>query len=187
MIWQGRTVVCIASGPSLTSQDCELARASGYPVIVTNTTFRRCPWADVLFGFDAKWWKQYQREVETFRGEKVSASRLATKYGAHAAVVLGYRNSGACAAALAMSRGAARIVLLAYDAMFLNGRRHWHDDHPAPLENASTIGDWARQFAMLAKAARRRGVEVLNASRRTRLTCFPIVRLEDALLEVATA
>lgn len=185
-VWEGRTVVCIASGPSLTAEDCERVRASGHPVVVTNTTFRMCPWADALFGFDSKWWKLYHEEVATFRGEKLSASQLATKYGARV-TVLGYRNSGVCAAALAMTRGAARIVLLAYDLMFWDGRRHWHGDHPAPLENAGTIADWTRQFEALAKAARRRGVEILNASRRTRLTCFPIVRLEEALAEVAPA
>lgn len=185
-IWEGRTVICIASGPSLTAEDCELVHASGHPVVVTNTTFRMCPWADVLFGFDSKWWKLYREEVTQFRGEKLSASRLSEKYGART-LMLGYRNSGACAVALAMSRGAARIVLLAYDLMFWDGRRHWHGDHPAPLENASTIVDWARQFGMLAKSARRRGVEIVNASRRTRLTCFPIVSLEAALAERVAA
>lgn len=141
-----------------------------------------CPWADVLFGFDAKWWKHYQKEVESFPGEKLSASMVATNYGAKV-VVLGYRNSGACAVSLAMSRGATKVILLGYDAMFWNGKRHWHDDHPEGLENAGMIADWGGQFEMIAKAARRRGVEVLNASRRTRLQCFPLVDLEEALRE----
>lgn len=179
MKWAGRTVVCIASGPSLTPDDCERVRRAGHPVIVTNTTFRLCPWADVLVGFDSGWWKQYRKEVAGFRGEKLSASRLSEKYGARV-LVLGYRNSGAYAIALAMSRGAARVVLLAYDAMFAGTRRHWHEDHPG-LENCQTMGDWPRQFDLVARAARRRGAEVINASRRTRLTCFPVMRLEDAL------
>lgn len=183
MIWQGQTVVCIASGPSLTPEDCALVRDSGLTTIVTNTTFRACPWAHVLYGFDANWWKHYRHEVATFAGEKLSASSLADKYGAHR-VVLGYRNSGACAIALAMSRGAARVVLLAYDAMFAGTRRHWHADHPAGMENAGTMADWPRQFGMVAKAARRKGVEIVNASRRTRLTCFPRMALEDALQQV---
>lgn len=179
MKWEGRTVVCIASGPSLTPDDCDLVRQSGHTVIVTNTTFRLCPWADVLVGFDAGWWKQYRKEVADFRGEKLSASRLSEKYGA-STIVLGYRNSGAYAIALAMSRGAAKVVLLAYDAMFKGTRRHWHPDHPG-LENCQTMGDWPRQFELVAKTARRRGVEIVNASRRTRLACFQKMKLEEAL------
>ena len=184
MIWEGRTVVCIGSGPSLLAEDCALVRDSGLTTIVTNTTFRLCPWAHVLFGFDAKWWKHYRDEVATFRGEKISSSRLAEKYGART-IVLGFRNSGACAITLAMSRGAARVVLLGYDAMFDETRRHWHDDHPAGMENAGMMADWPRQFELVAKTARRRGVEIINASRRTRLTCFPVMPLEDALCVVA--
>lgn len=170
----------MASGPSLTQEDCELVRESGHPVIVTNTTVRMCPWADVLFAFDSKWWKQYREEVASFKGEKLSASMLAENYGAKW-VSLGYRNSGACAIALAMSRGASRIVLLGYDATFWNGRSHWHEDHPYPLENAHTINEWAAQFEKLARVASKRGVAIVNASRRTQLVCFPLVSLEDAL------
>lgn len=181
MKWQGRTVFCIASGPSLTSLDCELVRFCGQPTVVTNTTFRLCPWADVLFGFDAMWWKHYQEEVKTFQGEKLCSSPLAEKYGATRCVP-GFRNSGAAAIALAMGRGASKVVLLGYDSSFKGTRRHWHEDHPKGLGNAEMMGDWARQFSMVATAAERRGVEILNASRRTVLSCFPRVSLEDVLL-----
>jgi hypothetical protein len=186
--WAGRTVVAIASGPSLLVEDCELVRASGHPVIVTNTTFRRCPWADVLFGFDNRWWKIYEHEVaETFKGRKICAAPKA-KYGAESAYVNGlpwfgiYRNSGACAVSIAMASGAAKIVLLGFDCKWSRkGRRHWHADHPRQLENADSIVLWERLFAILAKRARRKGVIVLNASRETALTCFPRIELESAL------
>lgn len=180
MKWQGRTVVCIASGPSLTPEDCELVRKSGHPTIVTNTTFRLCPWADVLYGFDSRWWKQYEAEVAGFKGEKLSASLVAENYGASHHPV-GYRNSGVCAIALAMVRGASKIVLLAYDLGFWEGRKHWHDDHPAGLQNCDSLADWPRQSEHLAKQARLRGTQIVNASRRTELACFPLVALEKAL------
>ena len=186
--WTGRTVVCIASGPSLTAEDCELVRAFGHPVIVTNTTFRRCPWADVLVGFDARWWKVYGAEVQaTFPGRKISASPLALRYGAESPYSDGrpwfdiYPNSGCCAAAIAIAGGASRVVLLGYDAGFNVGRKHWHDDHPAELENAASVADWPRLFKILAQRARRSGVHIVNASRRTALECFPRVELEAAL------
>jgi hypothetical protein len=185
--WSGRTVVCIASGPSLTAQDCDLVRASGHPVVVTNTTFRLCPWADVLFAFDGKWWKLYQQEVEaTFPGRKISASKGAARYGAESALddqwFAIYRNSGACAISLAVAAGAARVVMLGYDAGFSkDGRRHWHADHPEPLENATTLPAWGQQFAILARRSRQAGAQVRNASRHTTLQMFKRVALEDVL------
>jgi len=172
-------VVAIASGPSLTLQDCELVRKSGHPTVVTNTTFRLCPWADVLYGFDSRWWKEYEEELKTFNGEKLAASSIAANYGAHWKPV-GYRNSGVCAIALAMVRGASKVVMLGYDVGFWDGRKHWHEDY-ADLPNATTIEEWPAQFAHLAKQARLRGVEIVNASRRTALGCFPLVPLDQAL------
>ena len=61
--YAGRAVVVIASGPSLTEDDCEAVRKSGLPAFVVNTTFRRCPWADVLVAHDSKWWQTYGAEV----------------------------------------------------------------------------------------------------------------------------
>ena len=178
MIW-----VCVASGPSLTAEDCELVRQSGHPTIVTNTTFRDCPWADVLFGFDIAWWRLYLDEVrQGFGGRLICGSRLGPKYGLESVHLAAYRNSGACAASIALREGAARVVLLGFDAgLGPKGETHYHGDHPAELRNADSMGEWPRQFALLAKDAKRRGAEIVNASRRTRLSMFPRVALEDAL------
>ncbi len=178
----GLTWVVIASGPSLRAEDCELVRTSGYQVIVTNTTFRLCPWADALFAFDARWWKIYGDEVtRTFAGRKVSSSQLAGKYGAEV-IMRRYRNSGASAIALAMDYDAARVVLLGFDMQLgPNGEAHWHDAHPEELSNAESISDWPRHFDLVAKHAAKREIEILNASRTSTLTAFPRVALEDAL------
>ena len=178
MIW-----VCLASGPSLTAEDCELVRHSGHPTIVTNTTFRLCPWADVLFGFDIAWWRLYLEEVRrVFRGRLICGSRLAPKYGLEGVALGIYRNSGACAGAVALREGATRVVLLGYDAdLGPDGETHHHGDHPPELRNADSMGEWPRQFEALAKDAKRRGTEIVNASRRTSLSVFPRAALEDAL------
>jgi hypothetical protein len=184
--WEGRTVVCIASGPSLTVEDCARAEAAGHPVVVTNTTFRLCPRAAALYAFDLRWWKVYHEEVKAnFSGRRFSASTVAANYGAEptfgATWFRGFRNSGASAVSLAIGAGAARVIMLGFDAGFQDGRKHWHGDHPDGLGNADTVGDWARQFEMVAKYAARAGVEIVNASRRTRLACFPRAELEASL------
>lgn len=183
--WRGSTVVCIASGPSLTAEDCELVRASGHTTIVTNTTFRACPWAHGLYAFDSKWWRLYIEEIRsTFAGILFTQSLSARKGVICVAAEPRFRNfgnSGACAISLAIVAGATRVVMLGYDCGLTGGRSHHHGDHPTELNNCGSIGRWPIQFARLARYAQSRRAVVLNASRETALTCFPRVALEQAL------
>lgn len=184
--WSGRTVVCIASGPSLTAEDCETARATGLPTIVTNTTFRLCPWADVLMAFDGKWWAHYASEVQAaFKGERVACSKASVQYGA---TNIGgekwfksFNNSGAAAIGLAAVAGADRIVLLGYDCQRTGGKTHWHGDHPAALSNARSIDNWPTHFKNVARFCAELRVPVVNASRATALKFFQRMELTDAL------
>jgi hypothetical protein len=183
--WQGQTVVCIASGPSLTAADCEMVKAARLPTIVTNTTIKLCPWADVLVGFDGAWWTLYAPELVDYKGLRVTCSNSGSRAGAipmHKNP--GFRafgNSGCAAIALAVLGKPRRIVLLGYDVQHTDGRKHWHADHPAPLGNAKGVKLWPAKFAKVADHAARHGVPVVNASRETALTCFPRARLEDEL------
>lgn len=181
--------VCIASGPSLTAGDCGHVRRwretqQGRKVYVTNTTFRLCPWADVLYAMDRQWWELYLTEVDkTFNGRRVTMAGLAPKFGTER---LGrpdfehYNNSGAAAVALAIRDGATRIVMLGYDCQRTNGQTHWHGNHPPKLGNAGTLLKWSEHFGMLADAASKAGVTIINASRQTALQMFQRQELETA-------
>jgi hypothetical protein len=178
--WPGSTVVCMASGPSLTVEDAELVREWGGRVIVTNTTCRMAPWADALVAWDGKWWDQHSEDVAAFRGLKFGMHSSVAKHGA---TVLrhpfnGYGNSGAAAISLALWAGAAKVVLLGYDCQRVNGEAHWHGAHPKGLSDAASIADWPRRFAKVARVAEGR---VVNCSRSTILTCFPTGELRDHL------
>lgn len=192
--WKGRTVACIASGPSLTPEDCEAVHAAGLPTIVTNTTFRMCPWADVLMGFDSAWWREYcsgkpsdggPSVEDIFAGAKLTHSMTArtpgveTLYGQGWA--RGFGNSGTAAISLAVTCGAARIILLGYDCQKTGGKAHWHENHKSPLGNAKSMPAWPRKFTQVAAFAASRKVKVLNATRETALKCFDRVSLEDEL------
>ena len=184
--WAGTTIVCIASGPSLTSEDAETVRQSGLTTIVTNTTFRMCPWAHVLLAHDAKWWKEYRGEVdEVFTGKRLTCSPSVGPGVLSLRLVLtfkAFQNSGCAAISLAVLGKAERVVLLGYDAKPANdGRIHWHGDHPETLSNARTMDKWPRKFEQVAAYARQHKVPVLNASRDTALTCFPRVELDEAI------
>ena len=167
--------VCLASGPSLTQEDVETVRqwrGPGRIVVVANTTFRAAPWADALFAMDSKWWRFYGDEVnKVFKGQRFTTSSLALTYGAKRlkGQITAWRNSGACAIAVAEMLGAERIALLGYDCQHDEGRTHWHGSHPEGLGDARTVNLWPRKFEALAKALK---VPVVNCSRRTALTCF---------------
>lgn len=184
-----RQAVCLASGPSLTHDDVELAKIwrdevpDGF-VIVANTTFRIAPWADALFAMDSRWWKTHYAEVcEAFEGERFTTASLDKSFAVTrlAGSFHHYRNSGAGCIALAAMKGAERIVMLGYDCMKDGDKSHWHGSHPAGMSDARTVAIWPALFDRLAKDMRRKGVEVVNASRRTALKCFNRVDLTDAI------
>ena len=188
--WQ--SVVCIASGPSLTADDVELVRhwrmaepESGEKrgVIVVNTTFLLAPWADALFAMDRTWWNRYHAEVdEKFIGQRFSNNAHIARYKTTCVPIMSYGNSGAAAIALAAHMNTKKIIMLGYDCKYAeDGKRHWHGDHPVGLGNAGRIHLWGIKFQRLANDISKE-ITVLNASRDTDLTCFPRVRLEDALI-----
>ena len=176
-----RTVVCIASGPSLTAADCDLVRKSGAFAIVVNTSFRMAPWADVLYAGDRQWWNQYGAEARAMMKECWTASiDAAERYDVKYREARDFENSGYQAIELAVLEfGADRVIMLGYDMQHTGGKRHWHEDHPGEMENADRVSDWPARFAEL--PMRFLEVETVNCSRETALTCFRRMALEEAL------
>lgn len=153
--------------------------------MVTNTTYKAAPWADVLYAMDRKWWEVHLEDVrKSFVGERVSRAKLLHRFGVtHLETFKHYNNSGAAAISLAAHRGASTIILLGYDCQYTDGKRHWHGDHPRGMGNAGSIVKWMRGFEELATALEKAGVRVLNATRETALTCWPRTSLYEALAE----
>lgn len=197
--WEGLTVACIASGPSLTAEDCETVREAGLPTIVTNTTFRMCPWADVLFGFDGAWWKEYggargkpkdggPTVNDIFPGLRMTCSALGAALGVDSMHSERWFDpcgtSGTAAISLAVSAGAKRILLLGYDSQKTGGKTHHHGDHPPHLGNAKSMPNWPRRFKNVARLAAGKS-EVVNCSRSTALQCFPRGELSQEIARCA--
>lgn len=186
--WAGKTAFVLASGPSLTEADVAAVRAyvglHDCPVVVTNTTYRIAPWADLLFFYDRQWWRVHEAEVlATFAGQMVTMSgishpRVLSMFGQRFDA---YKNSGGGAINFAIFAGAKRIVLLGLDGQYASdGRRHWHEQDPR-LGNAASLPRFVTYFPALAQEAKRQGVEVLNATRTTGITCFQRVTLESII------
>ena len=172
-------VVCIASGPSLTREDCRLvdewSQFGRRGVIVCNSAYQFAPFADVVYACDRKW-------LETY-ADKVPRGMLKISHAEYPGVVKAttqdVKNSGANMIPLAQSFGARKIILLGYDLQLTGGKTHCHGDHPPGLGNAASIASWPEKFARVAHIGK--VVSVVNASRVTALSCFSREPLETAL------
>lgn len=202
--WPDATVVCLASGPSLTREDVEFCRGKA-PAIAVNDTVYLAPWADAMVAADYSWWLHHEG-VPSFHGDKwgvkhsswkrperwpdVQQLEVTGKHGIETdpGAVRSGSNSGYVAMNLAVHYGATRIVLLGYDMGHVKDQpKHFFGDHPWCLGQVSPYLSFIEAFESAVDDLRRLGVVVLNASRTSALTCFPRVSLADALAPIEVA
>ncbi len=135
------------------------------------------PWADALYAMDRVWWNAYGKEAASFAGLKCTPiTGIAGTQRVHA---MGSQNSGAGAIVLAVTFGARRVILLGYDCQHTDGKAHWHADHPKTMGNAGSVDKWPKQFADIAKKFS--GIDIVNCTRSTALSCFKRAELESEL------
>lgn len=194
-LWNGETVVCLGDGPSLCREDVEAVRGR-VRVIAMNYSFRIAPWADVLWSYHTRTLiRDSGVDPATFSGRIFTLERVApappwpviamTGCDGLELAPTGVRhgnNSGYSAINAAVHLGAARIVLIGYDCCAADdGRFNWARPATDPGRPAYQFATWIGRFATLVRPLRALGIEVVNASRRTALTCFPCTSLADAL------
>lgn len=151
-----------------------------------------------MYACDDHWWDIYVQELKlNFAGELWTQSeRAAKKYQLNrwpgvSAHGLGKKhihfgnNSGYQAVNLAYLFGATKIILLGYDMHVEAGKIHFFGNHPYHKQGQgpdnSVMQRWCHNFLQLASDLRHEGVEVINATRSTKLTAFTRMTLEDAL------
>lgn len=203
--WPEATIVCVASGPTLTAADLAYVQDRA-PVVAVNDAIRLAPWADVLYSSDRLWWRQYAG-VPTFTGLKVG---IGWKRGDSSPIARlpeitvlthtgadglerdpgGLRtggHSGYAAINLAVHLGARRIVLLGYTCGPVGGRTHFFGRHPAGLQEsrAEHYAAFQRAYHRLTGPLAELGVDVVNATPGSWITAFPCVPLTAALPEAA--
>jgi hypothetical protein len=185
----------IASGPSLTREDVESLK--GQHVLCINDNYLMAPWADVLYACDGHWWDWHaaRAELKAFKGRKITQDEeAAERYGLEyirsvdadglsrdPAYVHKGSNSGIQAINLVCHFGARRIVLLGFDMQATGGRTHWHGRHPGEAADYSPWHKWLWRYRRVAEDAEKMGVEIINATRETALTCFPRKPLSSLL------
>jgi hypothetical protein len=197
-LWPKSTVVCLATGPSLTAEDVDycLGRAR---VIAVNDAYRLAPWADALYACDPAWWRWHDG-VKSFQGAKWSmhhdawSARFCAAFSDVARLkntgetgleldpsgLRAGRNSGYQAINLAVHYGATRIVLLGYDLQRTGGRAHFFGNHPQAGQNAP-YASFIPYFQTLISPLNKAGVSIVNCTPSTALTCFDRSDLRAAL------
>jgi hypothetical protein len=198
-IFEGETVFCLASGPSLTEEVC--TRVRGRRSIAINSSAVLAPRASVLFFTDSSWYEQRRDLVANWAGLVISMSRTAKRElpdkvkrvrgegdpqalpgfnrGQH--VIQQGRSSGHTAISLAIALGAARVVLLGYDMRLVGGREHFHGEYKGPRDIDIYERDFRPGFAGWNDAARAAGVEIVNATKDSALMEFPFMPLDEVL------
>ncbi len=197
-LWPGSTFVLLGCGPSLTAADIAFVRDKAR-VIAINSSYQLAPFADVLYACDGSWWA-FHKGVPTFGGLKYSLDSSAAKWrGVQVLRNCGTRgleldltglrtgnNSGYQAINLAVHLGAARIVLLGYDMQATGGRKHFD----GARYQGGTRGDfkkWLMYFSDLVQPLQTLGVEVINCTPHSALTCFDRRPLHEVFDAVDTA
>ena len=137
--FDGEDVVIVAGGPSVTQEQIDYICGKA-KVIAINDAYRLVPWADVLYGADAKWWRWHYENTKDFEGTKVclryniGSDKIDTGWpddlypelnalafdgregvSIEPGVIRCGKDSGYQAIQLAIQLGAKRIILIGYD------------------------------------------------------------------------
>lgn len=177
-----KTIICIASGPSLTFDDCTKAYHSGMPIIAVNSSWSAVQECDHIFAADYLWWTNYHDTITSRAKRWTQSERAKSQYGVNLfrPADSGPFNSGQRAVQLAAYLGANRVILLGYDCCMEKGA-HWHGMHPPAMHNPDPgeVARWHTDFSTL--VSKLPHVEIINASRHTALTVFPRTTIEAAI------
>ena len=203
--WLGQTVVCMATGPSLTAAQVDAVRAAaaspaGVRVIATthlglHSIEPNAAWCDVWYAADWCFWEHYKTEAIHSPALKISGDTqpvehgiadlfLDTRSAAGKALqnVPGYAisggHSGCQALQIAIASGASRIILVGYDCHPDGTRTNYFGRKPDAIHRDSSYSTWAPAYREIHVP---NVVEVLNATPGSAITRFQRVDLDTAL------
>lgn len=208
--WTDDACAIIATGPS-TKRERALADLRGrFRVIaIKEAAVDLAPWADVAYGCDGAWWA-HRRGLSAFGGVRVSweGSGAAVRFpGVHTVkipenpgskpgdrqyvdriltavpgVIGSGNNSGFQALNLAVQFGSRRIALIGFDlaGKHYYGRNEWPK---AGNPDERRFDVWRTAFAANAPVLKSLGVDVVNASQGSTLTCFRHLPLDQVIKE----
>ncbi len=202
--WTDECVAIVAAGPSVKKEEVELLKDRIH-VIAINQSYKLCPWAEFLYGCDNMWWRISGKEAKDFSGIKISQDPEALAFdnslkkitikkinkGEYThdiqmdepGVVGSGGNAGFQMINLSAQFGVKGIALIGFDFCLHSGKVHWHGSHPSPLNNPydANFKNWIPKMIVASAKLKLMGIDVVNCSEISALTCFPKMSVEDAL------
>ncbi len=175
------TYAILASGPSMSQAIADKVRGKCEAIAVSDS-YRLAPWCCAMVSQDRAWWKHHPEALK-FSGRKfigVPPDTIAgVEHADNTGVITSGTNSGLLGCHVAMTVfKATRILLLGLD---LQGT-HFFGPHPAPLKNTKP-----ERFAVMRKQFEQwphKGVQIINCTPRSSLTCFPFGDLHACLASI---
>ena len=207
--FKGHTIACLATGPSFSPRQADIARAKGFTLFGCNNVWRDVPDLAVLYACNEGWWAHYwSDELAKYSAEKWTTNQVAAKkfglnliaeidragLSSDEAYVHHGHGSGYTLVNLAYLMGAERIILLGYDCKFApdydgqamkvgSSPRHYFGEYPSALHHwpyfSIKNGIHVEMLRLWESVAKQNAVEIVNCSAGSAIECFPKARIED--------
>lgn len=181
-----------------------MSRLHDKHVIGINVAYLLGNWVDFVFFGDKGFFLKHQERLSKFPGLKISSLPRTNdmnwvKYlprdrghprgiSTSSRMVSWNGNSGSAAISVAAHAGAKRIILLGFDMKVdATARQHWHDlygryaNRNPDKKTRIPFHRHLRGFPEIAKDAKRKGIEILNACPDSAIECFRKVTVKELL------
>jgi hypothetical protein len=191
-IFKGETVYLIGGGPSLKEFDFTLLE--GKNVIAINKAFLYYKNADVLYWTDNRFYTWFQKEIDLFKGIKVTNKNTPLKDDVTNLRDTGKigletkpdsirhgNNSGYAAINLAFLMGAKTIILLGFDMGILHGQSHFHKGYNIKANPNIYKNNMIPFFNTLVDPLKEHNVKIWNTNKNSNLKCFPFCTINEGL------
>jgi hypothetical protein len=197
----GRDVYVIGGGPSFREEYIEFLENK--LIICINTAFKYFKNPTAIYWCDDSWACNNLDALEShpckmrftsrFNGDGFITKNIKTTAGATVLRRTGDfgidpnidnvrgNNSGAHMINFLTNMKVKRIILLGFDMKIKNGKSHWHSGYGYPLSNNVYTDLFIPSIESMAPAVKLLGVDVINCSIDSDLTCFRKEKFEDLI------
>lgn len=191
--WPGKTAFLICGGPSVTQADVD--KLKGRKVVVLNSSYQICPWADAVVFTDLRWWDEHKdREAfRNFQGEKISlvlgnddpSVRIVSRKSpplsiAPTCLAVGHSSVPTGINYLAL-KGCCRVGILGLDGKDSpDGKTHHHEPHPWDRVEGCYEAHGGELRGMV-EQIHAMGVLPVNVNPDSARRMFPIMPLDELL------
>ncbi len=193
-IYKNRTIFILGGGPSLPSLLGGLD-LSNVPVIGINNAFR-FPDVDVLWFADSRFYWWYKKDIDKFKGLKLTYNRhpelmgsveyvpginvVKGRPGAGIALnkVMFSASSGGSSINVAYLLGAKRVILIGFDMRYVDNESNWWDYKEFQEPRNARMKPYTafiNPFTKIKEDADKLGLEILNATPNSALDMFDFV------------